>query len=101
MLYNNGHTLNDGQKDDNDEEEEADIEEDSVDLVGITIWGFDLVTDTTTGPDTLVQVEHEALKKDINRGNARARKRVTGRWMDRQRGEIDGENCWIDRQKEE
>ena len=56
-------TLNDGEQNDNDEEEETDVEEDSIDFVGISVWRFDLVTDTTAGSNTLVQVEHEALKQ--------------------------------------
>ena len=37
-------TLNDGQQDDDDEEKEGDVKEDAVHLVGIPIWGIDLVT---------------------------------------------------------
>ena len=58
-------TLNNSKQDDNDEEEEGDIEEDTIDLVGIAVWRFDLVTDTTAGSHTLVQMEHEALGKEI------------------------------------
>jgi hypothetical protein len=57
-------TLNDGKQDDNDEEEERDVEENTIDLVGIAVWRFDLVTDTTAGSHTLVQMEHEALEKE-------------------------------------
>ena len=37
-------TLNDGQQDDDDEEKEGDVKEDAVHLVGIPIWGVNLVT---------------------------------------------------------
>jgi len=53
-------TLNDGQQNDNDEEEEGDVEEDAVDFVIVAIWRFDFVTDTTTSSYTLVNVEDEA-----------------------------------------
>ena len=82
-------TLNDGKQDDYDEEEEGDVEQDAPDLksdleshvvafifkskkafislylVGVAIWGLDLVSDASACPDALVQVEHEALKEDI------------------------------------
>ncbi len=57
-------TLNDGEQNDDDEEEETDVEEDAIDFVGVAVRRFDLVTDTTAGSDTLVQVEHEALKQE-------------------------------------
>lgn len=55
-------TLNDGQKDDDDEKEESDVEHYSVHLVVVAVGRFDLVSDTTAGSHALVQVEHETLK---------------------------------------
>jgi hypothetical protein len=57
-------TLNDGEQNDYDEEEETDVEEDAIDFVRVSVWRFDLVTDTTAGSNALVQVEHEALKQE-------------------------------------
>ncbi|MPC12202.1 hypothetical protein E2C01_004879 [Portunus trituberculatus] len=56
-------TLNDGQQDNNDEEEESDVKDDAVKLILVAIWGLNLVTNATTSPYSLVQVEHEALPK--------------------------------------
>ena len=56
-------TLNDGQQDDNDEEEECNVEDDSVDFIVITVGRFDFVTDATTSSYTFVQVEYEALQQ--------------------------------------
>lgn len=57
-----GFTLNDSQQYNDDEEEEADVEEDSKDLVLVTVWGCNLVADPSSSPNTFVQVEHETLK---------------------------------------
>ena len=58
-----GRTLNDGQQDNNDEEEESDVKDDAVELVLVTIRGLNLVANATTSPYSLVQVEHKALPK--------------------------------------
>lgn len=63
---NCAHTLNDGQQDNDDEEEESDVKDDAVELVLITIRGFNLITNATTGSYSLVQVEHKALPKQMH-----------------------------------
>ena len=56
----NNETLDDGQQDQGDEQEEGEVEEDSDILVVSAVWRLDDVADTSAGPDSLVQVEHEA-----------------------------------------
>ena len=53
-------TLDDGQQDDNDEQEERNVEKDSHKLVVGAVRGLDDVTDATARPHALVEVEHEA-----------------------------------------
>ena len=55
-------TLNDGQKNNDNEEEERNIEEDSVDFVLVAIGRLDFITNATAGPHALVQMEHETLQ---------------------------------------
>lgn len=62
LLHSLTRTLNNGEQDDDDEEEEGDVKDDTVELVLISIRSLDLITDATTSPYTLVQVEHEALQ---------------------------------------
>lgn len=59
-------TLNNGQQDDDDEEEKRDVEHYSVNLVVVAVGRTDFVSDTSTGPHTFVQMEHEALKTEKN-----------------------------------
>ena len=61
-IYGDKHTLNDGKQDNNNEEEEGNIKEDSVGFQRISIWRFQLITDTTSSTNALIQVEYEALK---------------------------------------
>lgn len=56
-------TLNDSQQNDDDKEEEGDVKHDSVDFIVVSIWGFDLVSNTSSGSHSLVQVEHETLQQ--------------------------------------
>ena len=56
-------TLNDGQQDDDDEEEEGDVKDHTVQLVLISCWVFDLVTNTPTSSHAHVHVEQIALRK--------------------------------------
>lgn len=56
-------TLDDGQQDDYDEEEESDVEKDAVNFVLVAVRRFDLIADAATGSDALVQVEDEALQR--------------------------------------
>lgn len=58
-------TLNDGEQDNDDEEEEGDIKEYPVNLVLVSVWRLDLVTNTASRPHSLVQVEHEALEGEM------------------------------------
>lgn len=54
-------TLDDGQKDYNDKEEEGDVKDDAIDLILVTRWVFNLVTDPSTCSHTYIHVEHVAL----------------------------------------
>jgi hypothetical protein len=65
-MWRCGLTLNDGQQDDDDEEEKRDVEHYSVDFVVVAVGRTDLVSDTTAGPYTFVQMEHEALQPEKN-----------------------------------
>ena len=56
------HTLNNGQKNDNDKEEETDIKENPVDFRVIAVGWFNNITNTTARSNALVQVEHKTLK---------------------------------------
>ena len=57
------HTLNNGQKNDNDKEEETDIKENPVDFRVIAVGWFNNITNTTARSNALVQVEHKTLKE--------------------------------------
>lgn len=62
--------MNDSEQDDNDKEEERDVKENAVHFVIVTVGRFDLVTDTTTGSNTLAFEEHENENNiDRHRGN--------------------------------
>merc|ERR1711971_522453 len=52
-------TLNNGQKNDNDKEEETDIKENPVDFRVIAVGWFNNITNTTARSNALVQVEHK------------------------------------------
>lgn len=56
-------TLDDGKQDNDDEKEEGNIKHDSVNLVIVTIWWFDFITNTTTCSYAFVQMEDEALQQ--------------------------------------
>merc|ERR1712106_1318760 len=56
----NDETLDDGQQDQGDEQEEGEVEDDSDVFVVGTVRGLDHISDATTSPDTLVHVEDEA-----------------------------------------
>merc|ERR1719239_1110544 len=56
----NDETLDDGQQDQGDEQEEGEVKDDPDVLIVCTVRGFNHVSDTTTSPDTLVHVEDEA-----------------------------------------
>lgn len=56
-------TLDDSQEDYNDKEEEGDVEDDAIDLVLVTCWVFNLVTDPPTCSHTYIHVEHVALRE--------------------------------------
>lgn len=57
-------TLNDGQQDDNDKEEEGDVEQDAVELVWVSSWVLQLVSNTTSSSHTHVHVEQIALPRE-------------------------------------
>ena len=46
-------TLNDGQQNNDNEEEEGDIEHNTIHFIFIAVWRLDFITDTTTSSDTL------------------------------------------------
>lgn len=54
-------TLDDGQKDDNHEKEEGDVEDDAIDLVLVASRVLDLVPDPPTCSHANIHVEHVAL----------------------------------------
>lgn len=54
-------TLYDGQEDNDDEEEEGDVKDDAVDLILVTCWVLNLVTNASTCSHTYIHVEHVAL----------------------------------------
>ena len=56
-------TLDDGQQDDNDEEEEADVKQDAPGLVLVAVWRLDDVSNATASSNALIQMVHEALEK--------------------------------------
>ncbi len=56
-------TLDDGQEDYNDKEEEGDVKDDAIDLILVTRWVLNLVTDPSTCSHTYIHVEHVALGK--------------------------------------
>lgn len=57
-------TLDDGQQDDDDEEEEGDVEQDAVELVGVSCRVLQLISDATSSSDAHVHVEHIALPRN-------------------------------------
>ena len=60
-------TLDDGQEDDDDKEEEGDVKQDAVELVGVSSWVLQLVSDTTSSSHAHVHVEQIALPREENR----------------------------------
>ena len=56
----NDETLDNGQQDDNDEQEEGNIEENSYKLIVCTVWRFNDITNTSAGSNSLVEVEDKA-----------------------------------------
>lgn len=56
-------TLDDGQEDDNDEEEEGDVKQDAVELIRVTSWVLDLIPNTSSCPNPNVHVEQVTLYK--------------------------------------
>lgn len=54
-------TLNDGKKDNDDEEEERDVENNAVQLQWIAVGRLQFVADTATRSDARVQVKFETL----------------------------------------
>lgn len=57
-------TLDDGQQDDNDKEEEGDVEHDAIHLVGIAIRRFDFIANAASCTQSGVKMEDEALKEE-------------------------------------
>ncbi len=56
-------TLDDGQKDDNDEEEKGDVKKDAVELIGVTSGVLDLVTYAPSCSHPNIHVEKVTLCK--------------------------------------
>lgn len=75
-------TLNDGQQDDNDKEEEGDVEQDAVELIGVSSWVLQLVSNTTSSSHTHVHVEQIALPRGKRESNLELRSHLTcfSRW---------------------
>lgn len=59
------HTLNNSQQNDNYEEEERNIEHNTINLVIVTIRFTDLVTYATTSSYSFIKMEDETLVKEI------------------------------------
>ena len=55
-------TLDDGQEDYNDKEEEGDVKDDAIDLILVTRRVLNLVSDPSTCSHPHIHVEHVALK---------------------------------------
>jgi len=60
------HTLNDGQKYNDDKEKECDIEHNPVNFVFVAVGWSNFVSDTTTSSHAFVQMEHKTLKNAYN-----------------------------------
>lgn len=50
-------TLNDGQQDDNNKEEESNVKEDAVKLIRVTSWVLNLITNAATSSHTHIHME--------------------------------------------
>lgn len=70
-------TLNDGQQDDNDKEEEGDVEQDAVELIGVSGWVLQLVSNTTPGSHTHVHMEQIALPRGKRESNLELHSHLT------------------------
>lgn len=57
-------TLDDGQQDDDDEEEEGDVEQDAVELVGVSSRVLQLVSNASSSSHTDIHVEQIALWRE-------------------------------------
>lgn len=55
-------TLNDSQKDDNNKEEKTNVKQNSVNFRIVPVSRFNYITNATSSPYTLVQIEHKTLK---------------------------------------
>lgn len=66
-------TLDDSQEDYNDKEEESDVEDDPVDLILITSWILNQVTNSSTCSHSHIHVEHVTLgtERDTQEGGYR------------------------------
>ncbi len=69
--YNIKETLNDGQKDNDDEEKEGQIENDAENLFFVPVWRFYFIPDSSTGPQTRVQMKYETLHALVDRSYIR------------------------------
>lgn len=59
------HTLNDGQQDDNDKEEEGNVKDDAIHLVRVTSRVFNFITNAATRSHSHIHVEEVALGKMV------------------------------------
>lgn len=71
-------TLNDGKKDNDHKEEESDIKEDAVSLVGVSVGWLDLVTYATSSSDSHIEMVDIALSEISLRGIRHGRDGVGG-----------------------
>lgn len=69
------HTLNDGQQDDNDEEEEGNIKDDAIHFIRVTSGVFNFITNASTCSYAHVHVEEVALGKMV------VAAQVTSAWL--------------------
>jgi hypothetical protein len=63
MKFFSEFTLNDGQQNDDNKEEESDVEYNTIHLVVIAIWISYLISYTSSSSHSLVEMEHETLKR--------------------------------------
>lgn len=96
-------TLDDGQQDYNDKEEECDVKDDAVDFVLVTCRVLYLIANPSTCSYTNIHVEHVALEERVTeiQNSARERKRpgqliqtqMEGQWFDPEFHKLDG--LWV------
>lgn len=60
-------TLNDGQQDDDDKKEKSDVEDHTIEFILVPCWVLNLVSYTSTCPNTHIHVEQITLPRERER----------------------------------